>query len=100
YPRYLLPFFIVSLFAILGAVLVPSAGENSARFNCMMIGVFLIGALQFILWPWYVQDETRFVRLQTLQHLKELTHEIFSCFLHPDYQTNVYLYERRIHLQK
>jgi hypothetical protein len=32
--------------------------------------------------------------------LKKLAEDIFACLLQPDYETNLYLYERRIHISK
>ena len=32
--------------------------------------------------------------------LQKLAEDIFACFLQPDYETNLYLYEHRIHISK
>jgi len=37
---------------------------------------------------------------QFKRHLCYLTGDIFSCLLAPDYQDNLYLYERRVHKEK
>jgi hypothetical protein len=37
---------------------------------------------------------------EALRRYRYLTIELFSCFLQPEYSDNLYLFERRIHIQK
>src|SRR3990167_1811350 len=55
---------------------------------------------RFILWLGSCLALRQCYRKLALVHLKRLNQEIFSCFLQPEYSDNIYLFERRIHLQK
>lgn len=43
---------------------------------------------------------TRSQLITSLRYLKQVSDAIFSCLLSPEYPDNLYLFERRLHLQK
>jgi len=55
---------------------------------------------QVLLYWRFPQHKMQKIFIITLRALQELSEEIFSCLLQTDYPQQIYLYERRLHLQK
>ena len=101
YPRLFLITFIISLFAILSAMHQSLMLLDLKDDDAYILAGILIALLpQIIYWPYYTRNELRFFMSLTMHDLKQVNHEVFSCFLQPEYPDNVYLYERRLHVQK
>lgn len=97
---YFLPAVIVNLLAILSGGFPPGLAENLHRCLFTVYGILLALSFQLVFLPFYFRSEWRFALLTVIHHLKTLNSEIFSCLLQPEYANNIYLYERRVHLQK
>lgn len=100
FPHFLFCVFIINLFAILSGGLAVSFSEAVARFIFILIGMLIPLALQIVFYLRFLQNEYRWLSILSLWQLKKLNKEIFSCFLQPEYVDNIYLYERRLHVQK
>lgn len=100
FPRYLMLIFYVQVFAIISSVEVQSFAALGDRFISILLGVFIVSFFQIIfvsrftqhLWWWYC--------VVSLRELIVLNNEIFSCLLTQHYPVNIYLYEKRLHIQK
>lgn len=100
YPTYALLFFLVSLFAILAAIPVIPLTLNADRTLYILAGAFISGFFQILFAFNFIHDELRICLQRVLTSLARLTDETFSCFLRPEYVDNIYLFERRLHVQK
>ena len=100
YPTYFLSAFIVNLLAILAMQHSLPFTENVTRGAYVLVGATISIICQIIFWPRFMRNEWRSHINMTLQNMTSLTDDIFACLLEPDYPENIYLYERRIHLQK
>lgn len=100
YPEYFLQALIVNLFVIIsGGVEMPLVAYAEI-FILMSIGIAIAALLQIIFYPYFIRNELQSYAVISLRHLKKLNKEIFACFLEPEYSDNIYLYERRLHVQK
>lgn len=100
YPRYALPAFIINFLVLLSATLPVSAPENGDRLLMMLAGIFIAAAGHVIALPHFKRNRLQYFLVLSLQNLMRLNAEIFSCYLQPEYPRNLYLFERRLHIQK
>lgn len=91
-PDYSIHSLIVSLFAIISTSVKPDT-------YMILLGGGLVLGFQLLNWPFYLLNEQKFTQRKVIKHLRDLNQEIFACFLEPSYKNNLYLYERRIHVQ-
>ncbi|TAK77924.1 MAG: hypothetical protein EPO11_01965 [Gammaproteobacteria bacterium] len=90
---YFFSTFIVALFAIVASI-------RPVSLELIAIGTFIVLIGQVLCW-YFFRDIERRVRVWLLwRRLRLLTQDVFSCFLEPGYASHVYLFERRLHLQK
>lgn len=99
YSQYFLPAFIINLFAVLAFThdFAPSASEV---IKFILMGTLLIVFLQLFFVKNYQKHKMQVWLALTISHLRHLNQHIFNCLLSEDYQTDQYLYERRIHIEK
>jgi hypothetical protein len=100
YPHYFLTAFIINLFAIVSAGLPATMPDSGYRFIFILMGAAIALIFQVLFYFHFVINEWHGFIMVTLRQLKKLNTEMFSCYLQPEYIDNIYLYERRIHLQK
>jgi hypothetical protein len=109
YSNYYFPLLIVNLLVIIAAaenISIPQFLTIPHLYQllqpCLIIcaGTLIVSLWQIILYPYFFRDQIQLKMLVVLKNLKKLNDEIFSCFLQPDYIDNIYLYERRLHVQK
>ncbi|MCW5583121.1 MAG: hypothetical protein KIT56_04415 [Gammaproteobacteria bacterium] len=100
YPECFFSAFIVNVFAILSGTMQESLAGNMDRLVLIIIGVMVAAVFQVLFYPHFVRNELRSSIIITLKKLKRVNHEIFSCLLQPEYPDNIYLFERRLHIQK
>lgn len=100
HSKYFYIFFIINLFAILSISYLSISQENIARSEYVLFGAAIVMCFQFIFLPYFKRDECSAYTKITLQNLRLLSNEIFSCFISPEYIDNVYLFERRVHHAK
>lgn len=99
HPELFFQALIINLFAILSACLNPQT-YNLDRFEFICMGVMIAACLQIVFYPYFIRNELKPSLVISLRDLKKLSSEIFSCFLEPAYASNIYLFERRLHLKK
>lgn len=100
YPSFFLVAFIINMFTILSIHIPVSPVENMNRLMLMILGVTIVSIFQFLFYPYFIRNELRTFIFITMKNLKRLNHEIFSCLLLPEYSDNIYLFEKRLHVQK
>jgi hypothetical protein len=74
--------------------------ENGQRILNIGMGTLIVTCFQFIFYVGFIKTEFRFNMQIALGKLQLLSKEIFSCLIYPEYANNIYLFERRIHIQK
>jgi hypothetical protein len=100
YSCYRYPLFIINFLAILAIWSAPSLSQNLFRVM-LVLGVTALICFFYILWTLlFYRSQLRIDTIRALQELNLASREIFSCFLQPDYAANIYLFEKRLHLQK
>lgn len=99
YPEFLLIAFVVPIFGILGGSITSSFSGHFFKLFLILGGGVIVMMAQFMFFYKFQMDQAHYWLLIAVEHLKVLSDEIFSCF-QPAYTNNVYLFERRIHLQK
>jgi hypothetical protein len=100
YPRFFFSLFIIDLFAVLSGGIAISLSGAAVRFVFILIGWMIVLVFQVIFSFRFFQNECQWSIIISLRQLKILNNEIFSCFLQAEYADNIYLYERRLHIQK
>lgn len=101
YPIYRLPAFIINFFVLLSAGLpLASLSQGLNRMALMWVGIAIVIICYIILWPFFKKNVLQWSIAKVLRNLLQLNNEIFSCFLQPEYPNNLYLFERRLQLQK
>ncbi len=100
WPQYYLSIVIIILSAIMSSGFAPPYTDVVGRTYFMLVGLGIALFCQLLFMPFYLKNQIRFVRFIALLHLQELNREIFSCLLQLEYADNIYLFERRLHLQK
>lgn len=99
YTDYLFPAFIINLMLLLANL--PLVSHSISQVSqSILLGAFVVAAIDCIFHVWSVKRQQRILIANALNALKHLVDDIFACYLQPDYADNVYLYERRLHLQK
>ncbi len=99
-PHYFLMAFIINLFALISAGLPATMPDSVDRFIFILMGTAIALIFQVVFYFHFVINEWHWFIMMTLRQLRKLNDEIFSCFLQSEYIDNIYLYERRLHLQK
>lgn len=100
YPQSGLALFTVNLFALVASQFMPTWIENVDRMVAMSAGLLLAILVQLIFfWP-FRRSESRLYLVTIVQELRKLSEEIFENCLVSEYGDSVYLFERRLHLQK
>lgn len=100
YPEYFLQAFIINLFVIISGSAAMPLTAYAEIFILMSIGIVIAAILQILFYPYFIRNELQSYAVISLRHLRKLNKEIFACFLEPEYSDNIYLYERRLHVQK
>jgi hypothetical protein len=100
HPEYSLSYFLINLFALLGACFPPSHAEEAQCLLFLASGAFIPLVLQFIFLPGFKKRESQAFFHIAMQCLSDLNRDIFACFLERDYPDNKYQYEKRLHSQK
>jgi uncharacterized membrane protein YccC len=100
YPDEGLPLFVVNLLVLFASRPALTFDENvsSALFILLASGIAIV--LHMVSWPYFARSKWQACVIHALRELRQLNKEIFSCLLQPEYAENVYLFERRLHLQK
>lgn len=98
-PEYSLFVFIVPIFAILGGRVATPFSAHILKLVLILAGALIVILAQFVFFSQFKTNEMRRWFGVAIDRLQVLSEEIFSCF-QPAYQDNVYLFERRIHIQK
>lgn len=99
YPEYSLLAFIVPIFGILGGNISSSFAAHLMKLLFILSGGAIVIMAQLIFFYKFRVNESHRLMALAIDHLKSLSNEIFACF-QVAYTDNVYLFERRIHLQK
>jgi uncharacterized membrane protein YccC len=99
-PQYTYPLLIITFLTLLSAILPASLIGGVSRSINIIIGTVIAAVYQLIFLPWFYNSEMNATVESMLKSLLKLTDDIFICFLQPAYPENIYLFERRIHLQK
>lgn len=100
YIGSLVPMFLLNLVAILTLPLSLSIYSSSWIVKVLISGAIIGVALQVILLIRFYRDELSFWQDAALTILTQLATDIFSCLILPEYNDNLYLFERRLHTQK
>jgi len=93
-----------ALFAVSFLVLLSIHGDNGyepalVRAEITAIGVIVVLAAQLVLLPFAAANEYQRCKVLVFKSLGDLVTEIFSCLTSPAYPENIYLFERRVHVQ-
>lgn len=98
YPRYALSFLLINLFGLLPLAL---SSENAPdKAYAVFISGLIVSFFYLLIAPFFAKSERKEATLSALKALKQLNQDIFACFIDANYPDNVYLYERRLHVQK
>jgi|GEM_PF-1278087 uncharacterized membrane protein YgaE (UPF0421/DUF939 family) len=100
YSEYFFVAFVINLFAIMSGELPAPVLIIANRFLIITFGMGIALFFQVLFYPYFVRNELQSFVVITLRNLKKVNEEIFSCFIDAEYPDNIYLYERRLHLQK
>lgn len=99
-PQYFSSAFQVNILGILAGLSMPSFSQDLQRIIYIGMGVFIVCLFQLIFYFGLIKNEFQFNMKVSLQRLQLLSKEIFSSLIYPEYAKNIYLFERRIHIQK
>lgn len=100
YREYCLQFAIVVLLALFSLSFPANAIESTQRFVYMSSAVIVVMLCQLLYAYHFEQNQLINVMKQIMSGMQGLNEKIFSCYLSPEYPDNLYLFERRIHMQK
>lgn len=100
YPWYFYFLFAINFAAILGGCFLPSVQHRFETVLFIITVTLFILLLQFVYFPGFMRGQKRFWTTKSLRYLDLINKEIFSCFLNRDYVSHLYLFERRLHVQK
>lgn len=100
YPRYYLATFMMNLLVLVRSVTPVDTMTTITQSLLMLIALALMLLVQLI---FILATKNQIVIREeniVLQQLGKLTKEIFNCFLMTEYNDNLYLFERRLHVAK
>lgn len=100
WPAYGLPLFLLNMFVLLGIYPDADSSAQAIPASFILLGMLIALLPQFIFWPHYISNQIKQTILVTIKELQGLTNDVFYCLLQPDYKDKLYLYEKRIHIQK
>lgn len=100
YPKYFLSALMINLLTLLSGGLPATLADYGHRLLFILAGTGMAAGLYLMFWPYFTRNKLQSYLVLSLRHLMQLNNEIFSCYLQPDYSSNIYLFERRLHLQK
>lgn len=100
FPQHSRSLLVISLLTMLSAGLICSPSQAIDRVLFVSLGIVITCIFQIILYFHYVRDEWQWFMVRIIRQLITLNNEIFSCFLQLDYSDCLYLYEKRLHVQK
>jgi hypothetical protein len=100
FPEFVLPLFLINLFALLGVYFPPASGEAIMQLQFACEGAAIALLFQCIFWPYYKKNESDALIHAAKLSLRKLNEAIFSCFLQPGYLENKYFYESNLRVHK
>lgn len=100
YPNYLISTLFINVFVIIAVCTSVSLSENIARAVFILCGTAIVMIAQCIFQYHFKRNAITSWLIISLQQLKWLSVEIFACYTQEEYVDNLYLFERRLHLQK
>lgn len=100
YPRYFVSVFIISLLILISVSFPVNWQQLNLRYNYLILGALITVMVHFIFLTNYYTNELNYAFIQCLTQLRDLNKEIFATLLEPHYKTQLYLFERRLHMQK
>ncbi len=98
--RYFFPTLLIGIFTIFAAIHSVPWSQEVSRLLFTMAATIIVLICQLLFWRNFFQYEINCRTQVLLRQLRFLTQEIFFCFLQPEYATNLYLFERRLHVKK
>lgn len=100
YSTALFATWVVNLLVIVASSFNVTSIQNNQRIFFILLATLIVLLWQSIFWPYFYHQRWRACVVSVLENLHALNNEIFSCLLQPAYTTNIYLFERRLYLQK
>lgn len=100
YRNFMLALLFLNLLAILSLSLSVSIYAVSWKIKALLEGVTISVLLQTIVLFRFYRDELTFWRNRALYCFIQFTQDAFACLIQPEYNDNLYLFERRLHNQK
>jgi hypothetical protein len=100
YPAWIVTALFINLLALLALSLATTVFTVTWVIKALLLGIVVCAVLQIIIVVRFYRDELAFWRYRALYSLIQLTRDIFACLIQPEYNDNLYLFERRLHTQK
>ena len=100
FSRYFLLFLTINLFALVSGTMPASLPQVTDRMMFVFCGMVIAIFFQIVFLPGFLRHELRSWLRKALLRLAATNQEIFSSFLRAEYANNLYLFEKRIHVQK
>lgn len=101
FPRYAFVCLTLNILILLTFQMFPIDQTEIATRVLFILGAMVITLLSALtLFPYFLKHNIHSTIRNYLRHLHKLNNEIFSCFLDPNYPDELYLYERRLNLEK
>ena len=100
YSEYFLILFTINVFGLLSGLMPAGLTQSTDRMMFVFYGMIIAEIFQIVFLPGFLRHELRAWTRNLLLRLVAANKEIFSSFLQPEYGNNLYLFEKRIHVQK
>lgn len=100
WPQYYISVTAVIILSVLSAGLPAPMTDHFHRAVLVMMGLGIAVLFQLAFLPFYFRNQVTFTLITALHNMRVLNTEIFSCLTQIEYADNIYLFERRIHIQK
>jgi hypothetical protein len=98
--QYALSSLVIVLLAIISALTLPTMIANSQRMIMLGVGVLVVLLCHLLFYLRPIKETFRINIYASLKNLLSLNTVIFASLIDQQYKNNLYLFERRIHLQK
>ena len=87
---------VIGIFLFLFTISSQAVFLTLAQAGFIWIAGIICILAQTILYPRLSRNESQFFLIKSLTYLKKLNAEIFACYIYPEYNENIYLFEHRI----
>lgn len=91
---------VMLLFIIIASQQEMTVTQNTARALSIVGGALIAISMQALFYKLSNRAYTQAAARRAMRQMQALSNELFSCLLNPAYPTHVYLFERRLHVQK